>query len=79
MKNGDVDFFSSTKFCLRHEYVPGYILPSSKMLIVAYGTGTKFLQDYEVLVSDHPEYLHWRKASSGLPLRPVTGGCDSKG
>ena len=39
----------------------------------------KFLRDYEVLVSDHQEYLHWRKASSGLPLRPVTGGCDSKG
>merc|ERR1712235_7586 len=63
----------------RYEYVPGDILPSIKMLVVAYGTGTKFLQDYEVLVSDHQEYLHWRKASSGLPLRPVTGGCDSKG
>ena len=77
-------------------------MPSLKMLVVAYGTGTKartenflesvlipefrnfltvqkFLRDYEVLVSDHQEYLHWRKASSGLPLRPVTGGCDSKG
>jgi len=63
----------------RHEYVPGYIVPSMNMLIVAYGTGTKLLRDYEVLVSDHQEYLHWRKASSVLPLRPVTGGCDSKG
>ena len=46
------------------------------MLIIGYGCRSHMLKVYEVLVSDHPEYLKWRKASYRMPLRPVTGGYD---
>ena len=59
--------------------MPGYILPSQNMLIIGYGCRSHMIKEYEVLVSDHPEYLNWRKASFGMPLRPVTCGYDGKG
>lgn len=63
----------------KYEYIPGYIVPSRMELIVPYGTGTKTISEFEVLVSDFPSHLKWvsKQEADCIPLRPVTGGCDS--
>ena len=62
----------------KEEFIPGYILPSKMELIVPYGTGTKRVEKFEILVSDYQNHLKWVK-HTGLdtPIRPVTGGCDA--
>jgi len=63
----------------KNEFIPGYILPSKMELTVSYGTGTKVLHEFEIMVSDYPSHLKWRKKSDidQNPIRPVTGGCDA--
>ena len=63
----------------KNEFIPGYILPSKMELTVSYGTGTKVLHEFEIMVSDYHSHLKWRKKSDidQNPIRPVTGGCDA--
>merc|ERR1711868_15176 len=58
----------------KEEYIPGYILPSKMELIVPYGTGTKRVEKFEILVSDFQNHLKWVKHKGlNTPIRPVTG------
>ena len=63
----------------KNEYIPGYIIPSKMELVVPYGTGTKVVNDFEIMVSDYHNHLKWRKQNEidANPIRPVTGGCDA--
>ena len=62
----------------KEEFIPGYILPSKMELIMPYGTGTKRVEKFEILVSDHQNHLKWVKhVGLNTPIRPVTGGCDA--
>ena len=60
--------------------MPGYILPSQRILISSYGTGTKFSTEFEILVTDHPEQLQWQRVNHenrGIFCRSVLGGNDA--
>lgn len=66
----------------RNEFIPGYIVPSERIIVMSYGTGTKISAEFDVLVSDKPEQLHWTKMSNktmdyGVMSRSVLGGTDS--
>lgn len=61
----------------RNELTPGVLIPSEKQLIVPFGTGVRKAEEYEVLVTSDPRYVHWVSCNAGqVPVNAVIGGID---
>ncbi|XP_039270250.1 uncharacterized protein LOC120344965 isoform X2 [Styela clava] len=76
--NGELIYIGRTRLQEnRNELTPGVLIPSEKQLVIPFGTGVRKADEYEVLVTSDPRYVHWVPCNAGeVPINAVIGGID---